>query len=60
MSVYSGLLVFQLCLILIYKTYLHFDKKKNTWFKSHVVRVTIHFLFVDFGLEFSHLNEGVV
>jgi len=32
---------------------------KTTYLKSHGVRMTVHFLFVPFGLEFSHLNEGV-
>jgi hypothetical protein len=32
---------------------------KNTWLKSHGVRVMNHFQFVHFDLEFSHLSEGV-
>ena len=32
---------------------------KTTCLKSHGVRMTVHFLFVHFGSEFSHLNEGV-
>jgi hypothetical protein len=34
-------------------------KFKTTWLKSHGVRMTVHFLFLHFGSEFSHLNEGV-
>jgi hypothetical protein len=33
---------------------------KTTCLKSHGVRMTVHFIFVNFGSEFSHLNEGVV